>query len=106
MKTRSRHAELHGFLQEDAATKFLLLETRARQVQQVMQQLHEVHDLLHAARVAFMVAFPKQDLANEDCLLEHSCEIETYPGLSSLANRSDCSPQESKQSMVPFFDML
>ena len=108
-KTQARHAELDGFLKDDAATKVLLLETRAKQVQHVMQQLHEAHDLLHAARGAFMVAFPKQDLAKEaklHLLLEHSCEIETYPGLSSLGNRSDWSPQDSKQSMVPLFDML
>ena len=108
-KTLARHAELRGFLRDDAAAKVLLLETRAMQVQHVMQQMHAGQDALQAARGAFMVAFPKQDLAKETKLhrlLEHSCGIETYPGLLSLGNRSVWRPQDSKESMVPLFDML
>ena len=56
-----------------------------------------------------MVAFPKQDLAKETelhRLLEHSCGVETHPGLLGLGSRSAWLPQDSKESMVPLFDML
>ena len=108
-KTLARHAELQGFLQDDAVTDVLLLETKARQVHQVMQQMHQARDLLQGAKGAFLVAFPGQDLAKETKLhrlLEHSCGIETYPGHLSLGSRSEWVPQDSKVSMVPLFKLL
>ena len=48
-----------------------------------------------------MVMFPKQDLAtdiNLHRLLEHSCGMETYPGLLSLGSRSAWISQDSKAS--------
>ena len=108
-KILARHAELQGFLRDDTATQVLLLETRATQVQQVMQQMHNAQDMLHAARGAFMVSFAKQDLAKEvklHRLLDHSSAIETYPGLFSLGSRTAWMPQDSKDSMVPLFEML
>ena len=108
-KTLARHAELQGFLQDDVVAKVLLLETKARQVQQVMQQIHQAQNLLQGAKGAFLVAFPRQDLAKETKLhrlLEHSCRIETYPGRLSLGSRSDWVPQDSKVSMVPLFKLL
>ena len=104
--TLARHAGLHGFLADYTVSKLLLLEISARRV---MQQMHESSELLHAARGAYMVAFPEQDLAKGTRvhrLLGHSCVIETYPKLLGLGNRSAWLPLDSKEIMVPPFDML
>ncbi len=108
-QTLVRHAELQDFLQGDASTKVLLLETKSKQMQQVRQQIHEARDILQGAKGAFLVAFPKQGLTKEaklHRLLEHSCGIETYPGRLSLGTRSEWVPQDSKASMIPLFEML
>ncbi len=108
-RTMGRHDELQGFLHDDAITKVLLLETTSEQMQHVKQQLHEARDELQGAKGAFLVAFPKQDMRKEAKLLrllENSYAIETYPGRLSLGTRSDWAPQDSKDSMLPLFEML
>lgn len=78
-------------------------------MQQVMQQMQQAQDLSHAARGALMVTFLEQDLAKQTKLhrlLQHICEVQTYPGLLGLGNRSAWLPVGSKESIIPLLDML